>query len=53
MFIDEMKDFLDCVRDRRQTAFTLDEGVVSLKMALAAKKSAKDQRTVMLNEVKL
>lgn len=51
MFIDEMKDFLICAETRIQVNLTLDEGIVSLEMALAAKKSAKEGRTVKLKEV--
>ena len=51
MFVDEMKMFLDCVKTRKQPMLTLEEGVMSLRMACAAKKAAQDKTIVSLKEV--
>lgn len=40
MFVDEMKEFLSCVKVRTCNFLTLEEGIISMKMALAAKKSS-------------
>lgn len=48
MFVDEMKHFLDCVRKRKQTSINLIEGVKSLRVALAAKKSSATGRVINL-----
>lgn len=41
MFIEELKLFLSCIRDNTQEAISLEDGIVSLKMALAIKESMK------------
>ena len=51
MFIRELKDFIDCVQTRREPEMSLAQGVVGLKMALAAKRSAKEHREVVLEEL--
>ena len=51
MFIDEMKDFIDSVKTRKTPAITLEDGVMSMRMASAAKLSSKENRVVKLNEV--
>lgn len=40
MFMREMKHFLGCVREGKETAIPIAEGAKSLRVALAAKKSA-------------
>jgi predicted dehydrogenase len=39
LFLDETKHFLDCVRTRNKPVVDLQEGIWSLRLALAAKKS--------------
>lgn len=39
MFIEELKLFIDCIREDTEPAIPLADGIVSLKMALAARKS--------------
>lgn len=39
MFIEELKLFLSCIEKGEQEAITLEDGIVSLKMALAIKES--------------
>lgn len=51
MFVDEMKDFLACVHTREQNTLTLEEGVLSLRMACAIKKASEERRIVDLDEV--
>jgi predicted dehydrogenase len=46
MFLDEMKHFMACVQGREQPACGLDDGVATLRIALAAKRSAKEGQTV-------
>lgn len=48
MFLDEMKQFLTCVRGRKQTTVPFSEGVASLRIALAAKKSAASGKMIRL-----
>jgi predicted dehydrogenase len=44
MFIDEMQHFLRCVETRQTPAITLADGIAVLKIALAAKQSAREVR---------
>ena len=39
LFLDELRHFLDCVESRRKPVADLEDGVWSLKMALAARES--------------
>lgn len=41
MFIEELKLFMECIANDTQPAITLNDGLSSLKMALAARKSIK------------
>lgn len=40
MFIAELKDFMECIKNRRTPNANLEQGMLGLKMVLAAKKSA-------------
>ncbi len=51
MFIRELKDFMNCVKTRRDPEMSLEQGIIGLKMALAAKRSAKEHKEVALEEV--
>lgn len=53
MFIDEMEDFISCVETRNQDFLTLEEGIVSMKMALAAKQSSIMRTLQVVDEVEL
>ena len=53
MFIDEMKDFLTCVKTRQQPSLTLEEGIISMQMALGAKQSSDTQMRILMNEVQI
>ncbi|MGN0132020.1 MAG: Gfo/Idh/MocA family protein [Lachnospiraceae bacterium] len=41
MFIEELKLFLSCIKEGGKEAITLEDGIVSLKMAMAVKESMK------------
>jgi len=51
LFLDEMKHFLECVETRSKPFVDLEDGVLSLQMALAAKESIASGRIVDLVEV--
>ena len=51
MFIDEMNDFFTSVQTGKQDMLSLEDGIVSLKMACAAKKSSAEGRIVFMDEV--
>jgi predicted dehydrogenase len=48
LFIDEANHFLACVEQRTQPVVNLDDGLQSLRMALAAKESMASGRLVTL-----
>ena len=51
MFIEELTEFFSCVNERRNPAPNLEQGIIGLKMALAAKKSVEEGRKVFLEEI--
>ena len=51
MFLEELSDFFDCIEGREGRLIGLDQGVVTLKMALALKKSALEHRYVKMEEI--
>jgi len=46
MFMTEMRHFLDCIAGRAEPAITLDDGIQALRIALAAKRSAVEERLI-------
>ena len=52
MFVDEMKDFLTAVKERKQPMLDLEDGMVSMRMALAVKRSALEQAVVAIDDEK-
>jgi predicted dehydrogenase len=48
LFVDELRHFLECVRTRGKPVVDLNDGMWSLKMALAAKESIANGRVVEL-----
>ena len=46
MYVSEILHFLKCVKDRKKTINTIDEGIETMKIALAMKKSSKSRRMV-------
>lgn len=52
MFLQEIRDFFDCVAKRREPESNLEQGIAGLRMALAAKKSAEENRMVRLEEIR-
>ncbi len=51
MFVDEMNEFLSCVESRNHNFLTLEEGIISMKMAVAAKKSSETRTLQFIDEV--
>ena len=45
-YVEEMKHFLKCVKQRKETINNLEQGVITLKIALAIKKAAKIKKSV-------
>ena len=45
-YVDEMKHFLNCVKHRKETINNLDQGIETLKIALAIKKASKIKASV-------
>ena len=48
MFIEELKDFLDCIEGKRDRLISFEDGLEALKMAVAMKKSAAEERSIRL-----
>jgi predicted dehydrogenase len=48
MYIDEIIHFLKCVKNRKQTINNLDEGIKTMNIALAMKKSSKNRRMIKI-----
>jgi predicted dehydrogenase len=51
MFIEELKDFFYCVQNRKQPDMNLQQGIISLRMALAAKESANNHNVVNMEDI--
>ena len=45
-YIEELKHFLKCVKYRKETINNLEQGIVTLKVALAIKKASKLMKSV-------
>ena len=52
LFVDELSHFLDCVKTRRKPVVDLADGLQSLRMALAAKRSMSTRMPVELTAAK-
>jgi predicted dehydrogenase len=50
MYVDEMKHFLECVRDRRPSVQPISEAVAVMEVALAAKASAREHRLIAIGK---
>jgi predicted dehydrogenase len=48
LFLDEMRHFLECVKTRRKPLVDLNDGIWSLRMALAARESMASGRAIDL-----
>ena len=48
MYIDEIKHFIKCVKSRKKTVNSLDDGIKTLNIALAMKKSATYKKIIKL-----
>jgi predicted dehydrogenase len=51
LFIDQLKHFLDCVKSRTKPVVDLHDGLQSLRMALAAKKSIEARDPIELSSI--
>jgi predicted dehydrogenase len=51
LFIDQLKHFLDCVKSRTKPIVDLHDGLQSLRMALAAKKSIETHELINLSSI--
>ena len=51
LFIDQLKHFLDCVKSRTKPIVDLHDGLQSLRMALAAKKSIETHEPIDLSSI--
>lgn len=50
MYLDEMKHFLDCVRERKRTMLPVAEAERVMELVFAAKKSAREKTTIAVNK---
>jgi len=50
MYIEEVKHFIDCIRENKKPMIDLDEGIKSLKIVIAAKKSYKIGKFIEIEE---
>ena len=50
MYVDEMKHFLECVREKRETVLPIPEAVSVMQIAFAAKASAREGRQITIAE---
>ena len=48
MYVNELKHFFKCIKNRTKTVNTLDDGIITLNIALAMKKSAKQKKIIEL-----
>jgi predicted dehydrogenase len=49
MYIDEIIHFIKCIKNRKKTINSLDDGIKTLNIALAMKKSATYKKIIKLN----
>lgn len=49
MYVEEIRHFLSCVKERKNPSISLEEGEKIVKACLAAKKSAKEKRPIKLD----
>jgi predicted dehydrogenase len=50
MYVDEMKHFLECVRDERPTVLPIPDAISLMQIAFAAKASAREGRLVTIKK---
>ncbi|MFI5113766.1 MAG: Gfo/Idh/MocA family protein [Terriglobales bacterium] len=50
MYVDEMKHFLECIRDKRQTVLPIPDAISVMQIAFAAKASAREGRLVTIKK---
>ena len=47
-YVEELKHFLKCVKNRKETVNDLEQGVATLKIALAMKKASKLMKCIKI-----
>lgn len=52
MFLQEIQGFMRCIKGKEEPGSNLEQGIIGLKMALAAKKSAEEGRRILLEEIR-
>ena len=45
-YLEEIKHFMRCVKERKETINNLEQGIATLKIALAVKKASKIKKSV-------
>ena len=48
LYVDEIKHFLRCVKNRKNTINNLDDGIKTMKIALAIKESGKKKKNIVM-----
>lgn len=51
MFVEELKDFINCIKNDTLPVIDLDQGIVSLKMAIGAKLSSQKKEIMRFKEI--
>ena len=51
MFIEELKDFIDCITNDIEPVIDIEQGIVSLKMAVAAKMAGEKKQIISIKEI--
>ncbi len=51
MFIDELKDFFACINKKETPVIDLNQGIISMKMAIAEKKAAQERKCISMEEL--
>ena len=49
MYVDEIKHFFKCVKNKKKTINDIDDGIKTLKIVLNAKKSSKHEKMIINN----
>ena len=47
-YVEQLKHFLECVKDRKKSINDLDQGIATLKIALAIKKASKSMKNISI-----
>lgn len=50
-FVDEVKEFVDAIKNNKKTPVDGNDGFMSVKIAIAAKKSLDEGRSIKISEI--